>query len=777
MILFRNFISIVRHYWTAFLLNTIGLGVALSVTALVIMQLRYDFSFDSSQPERDRITMFTVSYSDFGRIGLAPRPLQRTLEGCPGVASVCLTEPIASYVSIKYEETGHLFKEKAVRVSEEFTDVFHFDFTERSQELLDVEGAVIIPESMAMRLGGGRSMLGENVSLLSAGSPGIYTVTGIYRDFAPNSSISNAIYFPLDPHRDYNAWTSYNYNMFLLLEDNADRDAIGSMLRNEMDAREGMEGVIGDVELLPLEKMHFRNDVIFDNFPKADFQRLMIFLTIAVLVLAVAGINMANLNTAIAPVRVRSINTMKILGSPRAELCVGIMMESVITAIAAWGLSLVLVYALKGTPVAGLIDPEISLVGQYPAFLVTSALAVLSGALSGLYPGIYITSFPTALALKGNFALSPKGRKVRSILIGFQFAVSFILMSCTGVILLQDRHMMETDLGFENGRIMTVRLDGQLAPGQKDVFRTEVGKLPGVERSAFANILISSGDNIPTWGREIDGKQLNFNVIAVSEGFMETIGATITEGRDFREGDECKWIFNENARRSFNLTSDSRVNGSEEITGFVGDIHTATLRQPVAPTGFLFDPGSSFHDDVNDVAYIRIAGNSDMYRVGNMVLDILDDLVPDYPFEIRTGQDTFRETYAEERDSTLLISLFGAVAIIISLVGVSGLVMFDGESRRKEIAVRKVIGAGIPDIIMRFNLSYMLILAVCFAVSIPAAAYFSSRWLSQFSERIGMPWWIFIPVTLALAGITAMTVTGVCRRIAYSDPVDNLKSE
>ncbi len=777
MILFRNFLTIIGRYRTVFLLNAVGLVVALSVTALVIMQLRYDFSFDSSQPDKDRIHMFTVDYSDIGRIALAPKPLQRVVENFPGVASACLMDPMFSSVFIRYDETGHSFKEKACRVSGSFTDVFYFDFTERSHDLLSVDGSVIIPESLAQKFDNGRSMLGKTVSIVSGGTSETYVITGIYRDFAQNSSISNAIYFPLDAGTDYDVWTSFNYNMFLRLDDGADTEAIEDMIKSEFDTKDRFNGIIGDTALLPMEGMHFRKDIIFDNFPKADFQKLMIFLAAAVLVLAVASINMANFNTALAPVRMKSINTMKILGSSRLKLCGGIIMESVITCIAAWFLSLASVCAIGHTAVGGLIDAEISLSGQYPIFLMTFVLASAAGILSGLYPAIYITSFPTALSLKGNFALSPKGRKVRSILVGFQFAVSFILMFCVGVILLQDRHMKATDLGYENDRLMTVCLDGQLSENDKKVFRTEAENVPGVEKVAFANTLLSAGDNIPNWGREINGKLVNYNVVVVSEGFMETIGATITEGRDFRQGDERTWIFNECARNSFGLTTDDRVNGSEDITGFISDIHTATLRQAITPTGFLFDPGISFHDIGDDVAYIRVSEEADMDLAGRDIIDILHILAADYPFELQTGQDTFRETYAKEMDSSLLISLFCIVAVIICLIGVSGLVIFDGESLRKEIAVRKVLGAGTPDIMMRFNLSYMLILAVCFAVSFPAAVYFSERWLMQFSERIDMPWWIFIPVSAGLLCITIVTVTVVCWKIATSNPAENLKSE
>lgn len=775
MILFHNFLNIIVRYKTAFLLNVIGLGVALSIAAMVMMQIRYDFTFDSSQKDRDNIYMFTCFYSDIGNFALASRPLEHVIENYPGVTSVCIMDPVYSSAAIKPEQSEIIFKEKSCNVSENFTNVFNFDFTECSEDLLSTEHSAIIPESLAEKMENGKSILGKTVRILSEGKTENYTVTGIYKDFAPNSSLANAVYFSIDPKKDYNEWTSLNYNMFLKLQGDAEPENIINLVKNEIDTRKEIEDM-GTPGLVPLESLHFKRGLLFDNFPKADFQRLMIFLAVAVLIIAVACINMANFNTALAPVRIKSINTMKILGSSRTKLCCGIIGESVFTCTAAWTLSLLIMSVIKNSPAAGLIDPEISFAGQYGTFLVTLAAAVAAGILSGIYPGLYITSFPAALALKGNFALSPKGRKIRSVLVGFQFTTSFILMSCIGIILLQDRYMRNIDLGFENSRLITAKLDGQLSNNEKDVFKTKLAETAGVENTAFANVVLSSDDNLSVWGRYIDGKSRNFNVVIVSDGFMDTIGADITEGRDFRQGDEFTWIFNECARKAFDISLDTKVNDSK-VTGFISDMRIATLRQSISPAGFLFDPGTFFHTSENDVAYIRTSENVNMETVVKQVAEILDDLVPDYPFEIHTSLDTYKETYAKEQNSTLLIFLFGMVAIIISLIGVFGLVMFDGESRRKEIAIRKVLGARTSGIIIGFNLSYIVILAVCFAVSIPAASYFSSRWLMQFAERIAFPWWIFIPVFAVMSAVTMITVSGECWKIADSNPSENLKSE
>lgn len=773
MIAGRNFFSIIRRYTVVFSLNVIGLSVALAVAALVIMQMRYDFSFDSSQPDRKDIYLLTFDYRDVGCVGLAPYPAENVVEGFPGVASVCLMDPMYQSVFVRPEAGETTFKEKSCRVTGGFTDVFSFSFSESIPDPLAAENSVIVPESLARKMSPDGHALGMTLSVLSEGKATDYSVTGVYRDFPGNSSLSNALYFPVSDN--YDSWGSLNYNLLMRLEKGTSPDAVAKMIA---DVTGNMEGYgLDRPGLVSLDGLHFRKGVIFDNFPKANFSTLLIFLAVAVLVTAVACINMSNFNTAIAPVRVKSINTMKILGSPRSRLCAGIISESVVTGILSWCLSVLLVLAASKTSVAGLIDPDISFSRQYQAFAVTFAVACISGLLYGIYPALYMTSFPPALALKGNLALSPRGRLMRSILVGFQYTVSFVLISCIGVILLQDRHLRNADMGFDAGSLMTVRIDGLLSEEQKEVFRSELAGIPGITGVSFSNTMLSENDNIPTWSRTLGGKDRYFNVVVVSDGFLETIGATIEEGRDFRKGDGMVWIFNESARRAFGLSLDDKIDGDQPIIGFVDDLRILSLRQAITPAGFLYYPvhdGSLINDEI---AYIRTDGSADTRSLAKAVDEVLQKLSPGSPFETGTVSDVFESTYSKETKSTLLIGLFGAIAVMISLIGVSSLVMFDGETQRKSIAVRKVLGARTSDIVIGFNRAYMIILAVCFVVSVPLSVLFSGMWLRQFAERIAMPWWILAVVLLAMAAVTAVTVTAVCLRIAGAAPARNLKSE
>ena len=771
----KNFLSTIRRFMLPFALNVFGFSVALAIAALILMQLRHELTFDSSQPDREDICLLVMQHQDEGDVAVSPRPLASVVRQLPGVEAVCLMDPISSQVFAgnSRDHTVTSIKTERFKVDEGFTEVFRFDFADCVQRPLEAENSVIIPESLAGKLFPEHDAVGNTIML----DKSELTVTGVYRDFPKNSSLSNSVYQLMKKNSNLDNWGSFNYNLFILRRPDTDEGNLADMLDERLDHVEGHYDNFGTLTFVPLDKLHFSKAALFDIMPKSSPAQLLLFLSIAILIIVIACINMTNFNTALTPLRIRSINTMKVLGSTRHSLCAGIIEESAATSFVAWLVSLLLVYAVKGTPVAALIDADISISGQWTVFLILLGIAMLSGMLSGIYPALYITSFQPALALKGNFALSPQGRRIRTALVGMQFFISFALLTYMSVILLQNDHIRDNDLGYDNERLLSAALDGKIRSDSYDLLREELGRINGVENSAFASIQLSATDNISTWARDIRDREYYFKVIGVTPGFFETIGADIVSGRSFREGEyddsTRRWVFNESAREAFGLTLDDLVRGVEPIVGFVGDFNVASIRQGISPTGFMVD----MHSSSADVVYIRVSPGADMTRVAASVEDVLHSILPDYPFEVRSADSLFRKTYAKERDAAMLISAFSVITVLICLIGVFSLVTFDSVSRRKEIAVRKVMGAQTADIVYGFNLSYLKILLLCFALSVPLSVIFSEHWLSQFTERIGMPWWVFIPVLAVMAVITCATVSGQCLKIARSNPSENLRSE
>lgn len=321
------------------------------------------------------------------------------------------------------------FKEKIRIASPELLQVFHFDMIEGTDKALEEPNSVIIPESMALRLFGSGSVMDKPLlSSFKYGQPDI--VRGVYKDFPLNSSLQNIIYKAMNPKENYNAWRSNNYNFFIRLDDDANRENVVEDFKMALDNKllggeefEKGSGFNMDLRLTALPELHYLKDTYFDTIPKVSRQTMIVLLAIAFVILAIAVINFMNFSTALMPMRIKSINTQKVLGNSNARLRGGLLGESVCISVLAYLISLGFLYIVMKTSITSLVDADVSFSSQAGLIAGTGGLAILIGIISGLYPAAYITSFPPAFVLKGNFGLSPTGRRLRSILVGVQFVL------------------------------------------------------------------------------------------------------------------------------------------------------------------------------------------------------------------------------------------------------------------------------------------------------------------------------------------------------------------
>jgi len=275
------------------------------------------------------------------------------------------------------------------------------------------------------------------------------------------------------------------------------------------------------------------------------------------------------------------------------------------------------------------------------------------------------------------------------------------------------------------------------------------------------------------------GNQITFMVLPVHYTFLQTMGVKITEGRDFRREDANTehgvWVFNESARKEFDLELNTTIDGGSEIIGFMPDVKFASFRMAVEPMAFYLMP-AQWNNQMR-IAYIKLNAGTSMRSALSHINATLAEFDANYPFEIRFFDEVLQRLYEKETALSSLISLFSLLAIIISIVGVFGLVVFDSESRRKEIGIRKVLGATTIGIIIMFNKVYFRILTVCFVIAAPLAWYAVNRWLQNFAYKTPMYWWVYLLAFVVVAAITVCTVTFQNWRVANDDPVKAIKKE
>jgi len=781
----RNLISVVRRFKLAAALNILGLSVAFAAFMVIMIQLDYDYSFDKCHKDYDKIFRMEISVPQLSKtaIPIISRPFaERFFESSPHIVAGTLCSPWGGDVYFHMEKNGvrNYFKENAISVSPEFTDVFTFDFVEGAENALQTPDNVIIPLSLSRKLFGKESAVGQQLVYSNRSQ----TVGAVYRDFPPNTFVNNCIYVSIPENENKQAWGNWNYSMYIRVNDASNASLlVENFMRNfDLQSAFGQDFNIEEsrlsMSLRALPDIHFVTDLQYDFAPKASKQTLLILLVIAIVIVAIAAINFTNFSTALTPMRIKSINTMRVLGVRRNKIRLSIALEAVLVSLLSYFVALWLILLFNSTPLANLVDADLSLMA-HPLIIGGSALvAFLTGFLAGAYPARYITSFAPALVLKGSFGLSPKGRKLRNTLIGIQFVASFALIIGASFMYLQNHFMQNSSLGYDKDALVTVDIDR--IQGSRDAFTNQVKVYSGVKDVTYGQFLLSSSDAYMKWGRKYRGEDIMYMVLPVHYSFLKVMGIEVTDGRDFRQEDanteRGAYIFNEAARKQYNLELNTSIEGAGEIIGIMPDIKFASFRQAVEPMAFYVWGTQNWGQQPN-MSYIKLNAGTNLRAAMSHIRTSLAEFDADYPFEVRFFDEVLQRLYEKETSLSSLISLFSIMAIFISIVGVFGLVVFDSECRRKEIGIRKVLGASTMGIIIMFNKAYFKILAVCFVIAAPLAWYAVTRWLENFAYKTPMYWWVYLLAFVAVAMITALTVTFQNWRVASDNPLKAIKSE
>ena len=407
-------------------------------------------------------------------------------------------------------------------------------------------------------------------------------------------------------------------------------------------------------------------------------------------------------------------------------------------------------------------------------------LAFLLGLAAGAYPACYMTSFQPALVLKGSFGLSASGRKLRTVLIGFQYIVSIGLIIGASFIQIQNKYMRSFDRGLNEDQIAVVTLNQNIYKNAKDVYVDKLKSYSGIADVAFSNQKFGLQDVYSTSSTYYNGKEINTPWITVSPNFLRVMDIPVIDGRDFTESDGrdsvLTFIYNSTTQKTFQLEAghalDKFWKGEARIAGFVNDLKLTSLRQSGTPVSFIVDPGETM-----SVSFIRLNAGTNMAEAIDHIRQSLAEIDPTYPLDINFYDTMLDNLYHKEQYLKKMITLFSLLAIVLSIVGVFGLVVFETQYRRKEIGVRKVFGATVGEILNMFNKSYLRIVAICFVIAVPFAYYGVHKWLESFSDKTPIYWWVFALAFVIVAAITMLTVTFQNWKAANENPVNSVKSE
>ena len=809
-IAFRNFLTTLRRYKISSLLNVIGLTLAFTAFYVIMTQVWWELGYNRSLHEADRI--YLVENEDWYEPGKwsswLNRPVpERVIASTAGVeVGGCMWSGFGSGTCWTSNEPSfgyNKFSASCGSVSLPFLDVFAFRSVEGDVHDIGKPKSVIVSREAAerMRVGVGSLIW---VDTDEPQPDGAMEVVAVFEDFPDNSLLGECEVVKNLGETNLYTTSEWSFNYFVKFRPGADPDEFARQWTNvnqEMQ-REAAEkraaagdaaddddesGIYG-VRLSPVSELYFESD---SQAPcrQGSVVTTYTLLGIAVLVIVLAFINFVNFFFALVPVRIRTVNTFKVFGAPASSLRFNFVFEAfglvLIALLAAWYVS----FALQGTEFASYISASLALSQNLEVVGLVAVVAFVMALAASLYPAWYITSFAPALVVKGSFGGTRSGRRLRTLLLGVQFFISIGLIIATSFIRLQHDYMMHYDMGFDKENLLAVRLSERGAVSY-DALRQKLLSDPQVKDVTGATSRLVSVGRMG-WGREFKGRQVAFQSYVVQPDFLRVMGIPITDGRDFLESDFDKelrtMIFNEAARREFEMQVGDRINGfvspDEQIVGFCADFNFKPLQYGVSPFCFYLLPKKIQQENywhLPHVVYVRMTPGADIAAVTAHIRRCIAEVDPrTEPGDIvvRVFDEELGLEYDNERKLTAIVGLFALLAVVIALMGVFGLVLFETQHRRREIAVRRVMGASRGEILAMFNRRYVMLVAVCFVLAVPVSIWAVRHWLAGFAYAVPLYWWVF---ALALAGVlavTALTVTVRSWRAVNENPAESVKSE
>ena len=787
-LIIRNFIRIFQRFKLAMTLNILGFSVAFTAFMIILMQWQYDMTFDKDTPHADCIyRVDALGLFDMERCALCSQPMAETFtQSSPHIqgGGLMMPWPYPAYFSFEDSQgERQTYKEEMSICTPGITDVFRFDMLEGSADAVQVDDQVLIPESLARKLFGNESAVGKRLESsfdLVLGN-GIYRVGGVFKDFPSNSVMRNHIYVPMgDFGKD--EWGSNNASFYIRVDS---PEAAAGLLDNfyryaeQIGLEKKMQGGtnigVYEMDLVPLRELHFIPNAGFDFTPKANRTTVYLLFSIAWVILIIAAINFTNFNTALSPIRMKSINTQRVLGSTVGTLRRNLTIETMLVSFLAYLLSVYWLYVAESLGIGQLVTADLSITRHWGLVLFTGIISLLLGAVAGLYPAYYMTSFQPALVLKGSFGLSASGRKLRTALMSIQYTTAFILIIGSIFMALQNRYMRNYSLGYDKENIIVAEIGPKSQAAYKAV-KSDLQQLSGVKGVTFAFDLISTDDNYGTWGRGYKDKDVNFFVLWVESSFTDVMNIPMVEGRYFLPADTTYYgtlIINKAMADKYGIPVGEKVS-KMPVVGIMQDIQFMTMRKSIEPMAFVTSADGFY---APQYLYVKAEAGTDSYALREQIAQTLDKFDPNFDANIRFFDAALEQSYQSEQNLTTMISLFSFLAVFISIVGVFGMVVFDSEYKRKEIGVRKVLGSTTAQILILFNKNYIKILLCCFIVAAPCAWYGVRTWLESFAYKIPIYWWVFPLAFLMIALITIATVTYQNWHAANENPVNSIKSE
>ncbi len=779
-----------RRHKLASALNLFGISLALAAFYLFMTQVEYNTTYNHSIKDNERIfrleqcgVFSTDTWSEANC-----RPMAAMLEDIPHVEDVTAFFSPGFARSVHVEVDGNQFDVACSMMDNHGLAFFSSAMLYGKNEDWQTHETVIITRNEARRIFGKEDVVGERLKNVQGNYD--YTIVGVCEDFPQNCTMKNGIYACLG-NSDIDSYQEWSYAIFVRLDDKSNREAVEKAYR-DMILREHFEdqpesAANFHIRLSPIADIYMSG---VSSWDKGNSNLVAVLSVASFFILIAALLNFINFSLAVTPLRIRSLNTCKVMGASTASLRFELVLESVVQTMIALGIAVMLVLSFRSSSdCMNLVTGNIDFSEHILLSCITVAAALMIGILAALYPAWYSTSFRPALMLKGAFGLSPRGKQLRTAMLLLQFTVAFILTTYLFVMFSQVHYIFNCDYGFAKDEVIFSDGLSESSMQQKTAIQQEVEKLPCVKSVAFGMSELGALDSFMGWtrGSREEGDYVSINVIIVDENYPRTMGLNIAEGRDFNATEpNGAWIVNSCMMRMYpwlKLNEPIGAWGSVDynIVGVCEDFKAKSMRQDNSntPVGFVVinSENAKWWNVRCNKLFVRIAAGHDKLEARKQVLDAMRKIDETWDGDMHFLDQQLQNTYVDEFRFISQVEVFTGISIIITLIGVFCLTMFETEYRRKEIAIRKILGSSVAQVVLLFAGKYMVPLALSFLFAAPLAYNIGRQWLENFAEHTPIHWWILPASLVSVGAVVQITVIMQCLKVATTNPIKSIRTE
>lgn len=821
LIALRNF---QRQKLFAFL-NMFGLALGLASAILIFLYVSDELQYDIMHPHFRNTYRLGVTFTNpDGQVfdnTTSPGYLSRMLkDNRSEVEDICRIDYIGYPTSLHHKATDKIILTEEIKWAEpNFNKLLWFKLVQGNEEkMFENHHAILLSETGAKRIFGDANPLGETItvkhSFATNGQEIDVVVTGVYRDFPSNSHFKPKYLLNINAFRgvvpDFNNYLEGSkfqnisfFENYLQLKSGADIKPVEEALNKlceqmvQGDSSTAAAGFKMKGFLTKLEDMHFDPKNLWENdSTRGDKTYLIIFSSVALLILLIACINYMNLATARSARRAREVGLRKSLGSKRTEIAKQFFYESFIMTIGSLLLAILLVIVFL-QPFNDLAHKTFSLISLLNPYMIAivAGIVILMGFISGSYPAIYLSGFHPAEVLKGQVVRGVGAEFFRKSLVTIQYAISLILIISTFVVIRQMNYMQRTKLNEAGSQLLSIRYGGTAPQDKFEAFKQSVLQDRDIEYVTMANHLprldyfgfIGAQVKFP----ELENKDLNWKQLNVEFDFPKAYSLEFVAGRDFDASnlaDSSSIILNEAAIKAlnqpiekvigssivetyFNPAIRNRDTRSFKVIGVVKDFPYQSMHQAIEP--LMLNPHLHF---IDKIAYVKLPPGNFQEKIVSIEKK-WKAIFPGLGFDYWFVSDEFNRMYLMENRVSSLAKSFAVLAIVITVLGVFGLASYTAEQKTKEVGIRKVLGAEVGQVIRMFIWVFVKIFLMASAIALPIAYFLANYWLEGFVYRSPISVEVFMVSLFGLLLITLVTVSYETWKAARTNPVNSLRSE